>query len=106
MNETVTVFCTCPDEDTAARLAHGLVQARLAACVNVIPSIRSIYAWQGQVEDQSEALMLIKTAADHFFDIEHWIGEHHPYDVPEILAIKNEHVNEEYLNWLWRTVST
>lgn len=106
MHETITIFCTCPDEDTAARLARALVEQSLAACVNIVPVVRSIYAWEGKVEDQREALMLIKTSADHFFLIEHWMGEHHPYDVPELLAVRNEHVSEEYLKWLWQTVST
>lgn len=106
MNETITIFCACPDEATAERLARGLVENRHAACVNIIPSVRSIYAWQGKVEDQSEALMLIKTSADHFFLIDHWISDNHPYEVPELVAIENEHVNEEYLKWLWRSVAT
>lgn len=106
MNETVTIFCACPDEATAERLAHGLVENRHAACVNIIPAIRSVYAWQGKVESQAEALMLIKTSAEHFFLIEHWLTEHHPYEVPEVVAVKNESVNEAYHDWLWKVVAT
>ena len=106
MNETLTILCTCPDEETAARLARGMLENRHAACVNILPAIRSIYRWQDEIRDENEALMVIKTTSTHFFVIEHWLEEHHPYDVPELVALKAEHVAEAYLKWLRQTVST
>lgn len=106
MNETVTIMCACPDEETAVRLARGMVSERHAACASVVPRIRSIYAWEGEIRDEAEALLLIKTTASHFFVIEHWLEEHHPYDVPELIALSNEHVAEPYLKWLRQSVST
>ena len=106
MNETIAILCTAPDEATAERLARGMVENRHAACVNILPAVRSIYAWEGEVKDEGEVLMIIKTTHSHFFVIEHWLEEHHPYDVPELIAIDAEHVAEPYLKWLRTTVST
>ena len=105
MHETLAILCTCPDEDTAARLARGLVENRHAACVNILPSVRSIYRWEGEVMDEQEVLMVIKTTSHHFFAVEHWLTEHHPYDVPEVVALEAGHVSEPYLQWLRNTVS-
>jgi periplasmic divalent cation tolerance protein len=105
MNETITILCTCPDEESAARLARGLLEERHAACVNVLPAIRSLYAWEGEIRDEQEALMIIKTTRSHFFVIEHWLETHHPYDVPELVALQAEHVSEPYLRWLRASVS-
>lgn len=105
MNETVVILCTCPDEDTAARLARGLLEERHAACVNVLPTVRSLYTWEGEIQDEQEALMVIKSTHSHFFLVEHWLREHHPYDVPEVLALDVAHVSEPYLHWLRSVVS-
>lgn len=105
MNETLTILCTCPDEATAARLAHGMIENAHAACVNILPNVRSIYRWQDKIQDEQEVLMVIKTTSTHFFVIEHWLEEHHPYEVPELVALKAEHVADAYLQWLRRTVS-
>lgn len=106
MNETLTILCTCPDEETAARLARGMLENRHAACVNILPGIRSIYRWQDGIRDEQEVLMMIKTTSTHFFVIEHWLEEHHPYDVPELVALKAEHVADAYLKWLRQSVAT
>ncbi len=106
MNETIAILCTCPDEATAERLARGMLDNRHAACVNILPSVRSLYVWNGEVKDEQEVLMIIKTTHSHFFVIEHWLQEHHPYDVPELLSLDAEHVSEPYLKWLRTTVST
>lgn len=105
MNETLTLLCTCPDEESAIRLANGMVENRHAACVNIVPGIRSVYRWKEEVKNDSEVLMVIKTTSDHFFVIEHWLEEHHPYDIPELVALKAEHVADSYLKWLRETVS-
>jgi periplasmic divalent cation tolerance protein len=105
MNETITILCTCPDEETAERLARGMIENSHAACVNILPGVQSIFRWEGEVKSDQEVLMLIKTTSTHFFVIEHWLEEHHPYDVPELVAIKAEHVADDYLRWLRQTVS-
>jgi periplasmic divalent cation tolerance protein len=106
MHETIVILCTCPDDETAERLARGLVAERHAACVNVLASVRSIYRWEDGIEDQQEVMLVIKTTRSHFFVIEHWLEEHHPYDVPELLALDAAHVSEPYLHWLRSAVST
>ncbi len=94
------VLCTCPDSDSAAHLAQGLVENRLAACVNLVPGMSSIYAWQGKIETTSEVLLIIKTRADRFPDLETFIQTHHPYELPEILMISVEQGSQVYLDWI------
>jgi periplasmic divalent cation tolerance protein len=100
MSKAFVILCTCPDEDTASRLGAGLVAERLAACVNVVPGIRSIYRWQGAVKEETEALMVIKTMRDRFRALEAWLTEHHPYEVPEVVALSVEDAAAPYLTWL------
>ena len=100
MSEAMAILCTCPDEKTAARLASGLVEEQLAACVNILPGIRSIYRWQGSVIDDSEVLMVIKTLACRSEGVESWLLEHHPYDVPEFIGLSASRVSSKYLAWI------
>jgi len=95
----VLVLCTVPDEATAEKLGKGLVEARLAACVNAIPGLKSYYRWQGKVEIDSEIQLLIKTRRGRFEELAAWIAANHPYDVPEIVAVAAERVSESYLAW-------
>lgn len=94
------VFVTVPDVEAGARLGRALVEEKLAACVNVIPGLRSIYAWQGAVMDEAEALCLVKTRAARFEALKARIAELHSYDVPEILAVEPALGNQAYLRWL------
>lgn len=96
----LVVLCTCPDEETAVRLSRDLVESGLAACVNRVTSVRSIYRWQGKVEDEPEVLLLIKTVQARFPEIEMRIKALHPYDVPEIIALPIVAGSEAYLGWL------
>lgn len=105
MSQALTILCTCPDEASATRLAHGLVAERLAACVNILGPIRSIYRWRDSVEDEMEYLVVIKTGPDGFDVVERWLCEQHPYDVPEVLALPAERVSGPYLEWLEASVS-
>ncbi len=95
----VLVLCTVPDEATAEKLGKGLVEARLAACVNAIPGLTSYYRWQGKVQVDSEVQLLIKTPRGRFDELATWIKANHPYDVPEIIAVAAERVSEDYLAW-------
>jgi len=89
-----------PDGDVAAQLARGLVQERLAACVNIVPNVRSIYRWEGKVQDQAEVQLLIKTRRERFAAVEAWLRQHHPYGVPEVIGLPIEAVSAPYLEWL------
>jgi periplasmic divalent cation tolerance protein len=98
------VLCTCPDAEAAGRLASGLVEERLAACVNILPAIRSIYAWRGEVQDEAEALMIIKTTHEAYPAAEAWLKEHHPYEVPEVLSVPVQDGLAAYLEWVGEAV--
>ena len=98
-DELIAVFCTVPDDETAERIARGLVEANLAACVKAIPGVRSFYSWRGALESDSEVQLLIKTRRTHFQALEAWIHEEHPYDVPEIVAVVAAHVGLPYERW-------
>jgi periplasmic divalent cation tolerance protein len=94
------VLVTAPDATVARDLAHGLVERRLAACVNLLPQVTSIYRWQGAVEEASEVLLVIKTNAARVDAIERWLADEHPYDVPECIALVPAQVEAKYLAWL------
>ena len=94
------ILCTCPDKDIAEKLAHLLVNEQLSICVNILPGIHSIYWWQGQATSAHEYLLLIKAPKDHYQIIEASIKKHHPYEIPEIIAVSIENGLPEYLNWI------
>jgi periplasmic divalent cation tolerance protein len=98
--EEIVVFVTTPDEGVAVRIAKSLVEARLAACVNIIKDIRSIYSWQGKIEDDSEVLLVVKTRNEHFDSLSKKIKELHSYSVPEIIALPIIKGSEDYLKWI------
>jgi len=100
MADFIVVLITAPNEEEAAKMANDLVASRLAACVNIIRNIRSIYRWQGKIEDEGEVLMLVKTRKEHFKDLEKRARELHPYTVPEIIALPILEGSSEYLQWL------
>lgn len=102
MKAILVVFCTCPDEETAHELSAGLVGKGLAACVNVLPAVRSIYRWQGAVQEDDEVLMVIKTTVSKYPELENWLGDHHPYDLPEVIALPVEKGSSAYLEWVAR----
>jgi len=94
------VFCTCPDRETALRLAETLVERELAACVNVVPGLTSVYRWQGRRETAEESLLLIKTRTDAYPALEEAIRALHPYELPEIIAVPIERGLATYLAWI------
>lgn len=99
-NDGIIVLCTCSGREEAGRIAHALVEARLAACVNILPEIESVYRWQGQIETAGEVLLLIKTLPSRFAELRDRIVALHSYEVPEILAVPIAAGAENYLNWL------
>jgi periplasmic divalent cation tolerance protein len=100
MTDCVVVLVTAPDADTAARIARTLVEEKLAACGNVLPGVRSIYRWEGKVEDAAEALLLLKTGRARFKEIVDRVRELHPYDVPEVIALPIAAGYDAYLDWI------
>jgi periplasmic divalent cation tolerance protein len=98
-NELIVVLCTAPDETTAEKLGRGLVEGRLAACVNAISGVKSFYRWKGKVEADAEIQMIIKTQRARFDEVAAWLTENHPYDVPEIVALPTDRASESYLQW-------
>ena len=100
MTDALLVFTTLPSADKAAELAKVVVEERLAACANLLPAIRSIYRWQGKLQDENEVLVLLKTRAEHLERLKLRILELHPYEVPEVLAVPVEAGYQPYLDWL------
>ncbi|WP_411727240.1 divalent-cation tolerance protein CutA [Methyloglobulus sp.] len=100
MTQLIITLCTCPDKDTAEKIARLLVEESLAACVNILPNIRSIYSWEGQVESAEEHLLIIKSPQTGYQAIETAIRRHHPYELPEIIAVPIERGLPEYINWI------
>jgi periplasmic divalent cation tolerance protein len=94
------VLCTHPDPAAAETLAATLVERRLAACVNVLPGLRSVYRWQRRVENSQEALLLIKTTAERFAELKDAIVSLHPYSLPEVLAFESRDGLDRYLDWV------
>ena len=100
MNHQLVVFVTTPSRDEAARLADALVSERLAACVNIVPAIESVYRWEGKVTRDTEALMIIKTTQERYQDVERRVKELHSYSTPEVIALRIDRGSEQYLKWL------
>ena len=105
MSEPLVVFCTCEQKQQAAQIAEALVREGLAACVNVLPGIQSVYRWKGAMERAEEVLLLIKTTAERFAALRDRIQELHSYEVPEIIAVPIVSGSEKYLGWLEAQVS-
>lgn len=100
MDEVVIVYCTCPDKKVADSLAQLLLEARLAACINLIDSISAIYRWQGKIERSEEVLMMIKTTSKRYAALQVKLKKHHPYEIPEIIAVPVTHGLPDYLDWV------
>ena len=102
MTDKRIVLSTAGSEQEAHKIAHILVKRRLAACVNIVPQIQSIYRWKGEIESAQEWLLLIKTRADKFPAVRDAIGELHSYEVPECIVLEIEDGSLPYLQWLER----
>lgn len=94
------VLCNCPDAATAKSLAETLVRERLAACVNLVPEVTSVYRWQGQVESATEVMLVAKTTRSAFKALENRLATLHPYEVPEIVALDINAGLPAYLQWI------
>ncbi len=105
MHQELVIFVTAPNREEAARLAETIIVERLAACVNIIPAIESIYRWQGNITHDNEVLLLIKTTAARYSELEQRVKELHSYTTPEIIALKIERGSDAYLHWLRESVT-
>ena len=104
MSDARVVLSTCPDAGTAEALARALVDERLAACVNLVPGVRSIYRWQEEVQQADEVLLLVKTTAANVASVTARIEELHSYEVPEVVVIRADGGSDRYLEWIARQV--
>lgn len=100
MSKHIIILCTCPDQNTASMIADRLVSENLAACVNIVPGMTSIYRWQDRIETAQEHLLLVKTRRDIYQSVEQAIRLNHPYELPEIISVSLENALPEYLEWI------
>jgi periplasmic divalent cation tolerance protein len=99
-DEVRVVFCAFPDPETAGRIAREAVEQQYAACANLVASVKSIYRWRGQVEQADETLVVYKTAATRYPDLEAFLLRSHPYEVPEIIALSLSAGSAAYVRWV------
>jgi periplasmic divalent cation tolerance protein len=97
--EVLVVLVTCPP-DKAEAIAQGLVEDRVAACVNVVPALRSVYRWKDGVQKDEEALLLVKTTRDRFDALKQAVLARHPYELPEVIAIPVDRGHAPYIDWV------
>lgn len=100
MTDKIAVLSTCDSEEEARKLARELVEARLAACVNMFPGIRSVYRWKGAVEEAGEILLLVKTSRALLDEVRATIERLHSYELPEVIAFQIVDGSPDYLDWL------
>ncbi|ADY02248.1 MAG: divalent-cation tolerance protein CutA [Vulcanisaeta sp.] len=101
----IVVLVTVPNRDVGVEIARSLINNKLAACVNVIDGLRSIYYWEGRVEENNETLLIIKSRRDRLNDLVRYIRERHPYKVPEIIALPIIGGLDDYLRWIGETLN-
>lgn len=100
MSSPILVLTTFPDIDTAQRMSEQMVRAKLAACVNIAPAGKSIYMWKGKICKETEHIALIKTTDSCYSELQNYIQEQHPYELPEIISTPITNGSKNYLDWL------
>jgi periplasmic divalent cation tolerance protein len=105
MTDKIVVLCACASSEEAQRVARALVEKRLAACVNVMPGVRSVYRWQDAIEDEEEVLLFIKTSRALMEELRGEIERLHSYEVPEVIALQVVDGSERYLAWMNRELA-
>ena len=104
-NDFLIILSTAPSQEMAEQLANGLVSSKLVACVNILPSLTSIYEWQGKVEKSSECLLICKSMKSSVDQAFKYLNDHHPYDCPELIALPVESISASYGRWLSEALS-
>jgi periplasmic divalent cation tolerance protein len=99
-DDVLMVYCTCPDETSGQAIADHLVENRLAACVNLVPGLRSTYWWKGEIQHDAECLLLIKTRKGQLEPLQAAVRAQHPYELPEVVAVPVTGGLKEYLAWV------
>ena len=99
-SDFIVVYITAPSQEEAKSLAQALVKEKLAACVNIIPGIQSVYQWDNAIQTDQELLLICKTRTERFETLKKRVQALHPYDVPEIISIPVQNGSEPYLNWV------
>ena len=105
MSDAIVVFMTAGSVGEARRIADHLVEKRLAACVQVLPEIESVYRWKGELQSEKEVLILAKTTADRFAELDQAVRAIHSYETPEIVAVSASQISEPYQGWLLESVT-
>jgi periplasmic divalent cation tolerance protein len=100
MSDSLIILVTAPSRDEAARISESLVTERLAACVNIVPGVESIYWWEGKISRDQELLLVIKTTGERYAEVERRVKELHSYTTPEVIALRIERGSEDYIKWL------
>jgi len=100
MSDPIVIFVTCGSEEEGLKIANALVEGHLAACVNLISPIRSIYQWEGKIWDEKEWLLIIKTQKERFEELEKKVKSLHSYSVPEIISLPISGGSSSYLKWI------
>ncbi len=96
----IVVLTTVANAEAGETLARKIVEVKLAACVQILPAMKSVYFWEGELQTEAETLLLIKTLREKYADLEKFIQANHSYDVPEIVALSAEQISENYFGWL------
>jgi periplasmic divalent cation tolerance protein len=105
-SEPIVVLMTAANAEEAERIAQALVERRLAACVQILPAIKSVYRWKGEIASESEVLLLAKTSGEKFVELERAVRAVHSYETPEIIALPVNLASEPYLKWLIDSVGS
>lgn len=105
LGHALVAYVTTPNEDVARNLAKQLIENRLAACVNIVKTIESIYEWKGVVEQDQESMLIIKTHSKKSDDLIKFVEKNHPYDCPEVITVKVDSGSKKYLDWIHETIS-
>ncbi|XP_063707276.1 protein CutA homolog isoform X3 [Culicoides brevitarsis] len=104
MTPYAVCYVTAPDETIAKKLSHEIITKQLAACVNIVPQITSVYAWEGKINEDAEVMLVIKTKKSRVDDLSEFIRANHPYSVAEVISMPIENGNPPYLDWIGKTV--
>ncbi|MEO8617653.1 MAG: divalent-cation tolerance protein CutA [Luteolibacter sp.] len=104
MSDVLIILCTFPQAEQARQIGTALVERQLAACVNLVPAVESIYRWQGKVESSAEILAIFKTTRATFPAFEKALTQLHPYEIPEIIALAPDQIAEPYRSWVLGSV--
>ena len=104
MGEHIMAVTTTADEQSAVALARELVERRIVACVNILPRVRSVYRWKGNIEEEVECVLLMKTGAERYEALEAALDELHAYEVPELIVLPIEGGSDAYLGWIGTSI--